>query len=184
MMWHERSLHDFPEELRPLISSLKRFSTTLSADLMEVLFRLNLTIPQIRAIHAIRKEGRISGRQLARELGVSPGAVVQVCDRLQEQGYLERIPDKEDRRVTWFQLTSSTQNVFEEMLALRRSRLLPALQQLSEADRENLIRMLNEMSTVLESERDRDPSAAAAIERMTSRSPGEESLETEPARPS
>jgi DNA-binding MarR family transcriptional regulator len=181
MMWQDRSLLDFPVELQPLISSLKRFSTTLSADLMEILFRLNLTIPQIRVMHAIRKEGRMSGRQLARELGVSPGAVVQVCDRLQEQGYLERIPDKEDRRVTWFQLTSSTHNLFEEMLALRRSRLLPALQQLSEGDREDLIRMLDEMSRVLESERDRDPNAAAAIERMASRNPGEGSLETEPA---
>ena len=166
MMWHERSLQDFPEELHPLISSLKRFSTTLSADLMEILFRLNLTVPQIRMLHAIRKQGRMRGSQLARELGVSPGAVVQVCDRLQEQGYLERVPDTEDRRVTWFQLTGTTQNLFEEMLALRRSRLLPALQQLSEADRENLIRMLNAMSAVLESERDRDP-ADAAIERLT-----------------
>jgi DNA-binding MarR family transcriptional regulator len=181
MMWQEKSLTDFPEELRPLISSLKHFTTTLTADLMEVLFRLNLTVPQIRVLHAIRKEGRKSGRQLARELGVSPGAVVQVCDRLQEQGYLERVPDKDDRRVTWFQLTSSTQNLFEEMLALRRSRLLPALQRLSEADRENLIRMLNSMSAVLESERDRDPNAAAAIERLTSREPGDGSLEPEPA---
>ena len=66
MMWHERSLQDFPEELHPLISSLKRFSTTLSADLMEVLFRLNLTVPQIRMLHAIRKQGRMRGSQLAR----------------------------------------------------------------------------------------------------------------------
>lgn len=182
-MWHEKSLPDFPEELQPLISSLKRFSTTLSADLMEILFRLNLTVPQIRMLHAIRKQGRMSGSQLARELGVSPGAVVQVCDRLQEQGYLERVPDTEDRRVTWFRLTRSTQNLFEEMLALRRSRLLPALQQLSEAERENLIRMLDAMSAVLESERDKDPNAAAVVERLTSREPGKGSLEAEPAQP-
>src|SRR2546428_5464171 len=162
MMWHERSLQDFPEELHPLISSLKRFSTTLSADLMEILFRLNLTVPQIRMLHAIRKQGRMRGSQLARELGVSPGAVVQVCDRLQEQGYLERVPDTEDRRVTWFQLTSPTQNLFEEMLALRRSRLLPALQQLSAADPENLIRILNAISAVPDSDRHPQPPAAAS----------------------
>jgi DNA-binding MarR family transcriptional regulator len=153
-----------PEELLPLVSSLKRFATAVSADLMEVLFRLNLTLPQIRVLHAIRKESRMSGRQLARELRVSPAAVVQVCDRLEEQGFLERVPDLQDRRVTWFQLASSTQNLFEQMLALRRSRLVPALMGLSQADRENLVRMLNEMATVLESERESNPSSPSLLE--------------------
>jgi DNA-binding MarR family transcriptional regulator len=157
----------FPEELRSLVSALKRFTTTLSADFMEILFRLNLTIPQIRVLHAIRKEGRMSGRQLANELRVSPGAIVQVCDRLQEQGYVERVPDTQDRRVTWFQLASPTQDLFEEMLALRRARVVPALSRLSPQDRENLIRMLDEMATVLESERERDPKATV-IDRVTS----------------
>ena len=172
-MWHDQALGDYPEELKPLISSLKRFASTLSADVMEILFRLNLTVPQIRVMHAIRKEGRMSGRQLARELQVSPGAVVQVCDRLQEQGYLERVPDTEDRRVTWFRLTASTQNLFEEMLELRRSRMLPALQRLSAHDRKDLIRMLDGMSAVLEATRDSDPQSRAVLERVTGTRPAE-----------
>src|SRR2546430_3669739 len=94
---------DFPEALAPAAASLKRLVSVLSADLMEVFSRLNVTIPQLRVLHVIRKQERISGRQLARELNVSPGAVVQLCDRLQEQGYVERVPDTDDRRVTWFQ---------------------------------------------------------------------------------
>jgi DNA-binding MarR family transcriptional regulator len=166
----------YPEELRPLVSALKRFATTLSADLTEILFRLNLTMPQIRVLHTIRKEGRMSGRRLAQELGVSPGAIVQVCDRLQEQGYVERVPDTHDRRVTWFQLASSTQDLFEEMLALRRARVVPALSSLSPEDRETLIRILNEMAAALDSERETGPKKPSVIDRMT----GGRSLETEP----
>src|ERR1700716_275525 len=134
----------YPEELRPLVSALKRFGTTLSADLIEILFRLNLTMPQIRVLHTIRKEVRISGRRLAQELGVSPGAIVQVCDRLQEQGYVERVPDTHDRRVTWFQLASSTQDLFEEMLALRRGSGPPAVRRAAAGGRRKLVRGLTQ----------------------------------------
>jgi DNA-binding MarR family transcriptional regulator len=155
------SAGDFPDALAPAALALKRVVSALSADLMEVFSGLNVTLPQLRVLHLIRKEGRVSGRQLARELNVSPGAVVQLCDRLQEQGYLERVPDTDDRRVTWFQLTETARTLFEEVLAVRRSRLAPALASLSESDVETLTRILGGMADVLESERRRDPKPAA-----------------------
>src|ERR671923_1210960 len=107
MMAEDRFAGEFPPDQAPAVAALKRLVAALSADLMDVFSRLNVTIPQLRVLHIIRKEERVSGRQLARELDVSPGAVVQLCDRLQEQGYVERVPDTGDRRVTWFQLTDS-----------------------------------------------------------------------------
>jgi MarR family 2-MHQ and catechol resistance regulon transcriptional repressor len=155
---------DCPEAQVPAALALKRLVSVLSADLMEVFSRLNVTLPQLRVLHIVRKEERVSGRQLARELNVSPGAIVQLCDRLQEQGYVERVPDTEDRRVTWFQLTESARALFEELLAIRRSRLAPALARLSEKDTEILTRILGEMADVLESERRRDPTPAAPLQ--------------------
>jgi DNA-binding MarR family transcriptional regulator len=155
---------DCPEAQAPAALALKRLVSVLSADLMEVFSRLNVTLPQLRVLHIIRKVERVSGRQLARELTVSPGAVVQLCDRLQEQGYVERVPDTEDRRVTWFQLTESARALFDELLAIRRSRLAPALARLSERDMESLTRILGEMADVLESERRRDPTPAATLQ--------------------
>jgi DNA-binding MarR family transcriptional regulator len=155
---------DFPEAQAPAALALKRLVSALSADLMEVFSRLNVTLPQLRVLHIIRREERVSGRQLARELNVSPGAVVQLCDRLQEQGYVERVPDTDDRRVTWFQLTGTARALFEELLAIRRSRLAPALGRLSEKDMETLTRILGEMADVLESERRKDPRPAAPLQ--------------------
>src|SRR5919108_5198046 len=103
----EADLPECQEALQPAVAALKRLVAALSADLMDVFSRLNITIPQLRVLHLIRKEQRVSGRQLARELNVSPGAVVQLCDRLQEQGDVARVPDTGDRRVTWFQLTGA-----------------------------------------------------------------------------
>jgi MarR family 2-MHQ and catechol resistance regulon transcriptional repressor len=155
---------DFPEDLAPAAAALKRLVSALSADFIEVFSRLNVTLPQLRALHVIRKQERISGRQLARELSVSPGAVVQLCDRLQEQGYVERVPDTEDRRVTWFQLTGTARALFDEVLAIRRSRLAPALASLSENDVESLTRILGDVATVLESERRKEAKPADLVE--------------------
>jgi DNA-binding MarR family transcriptional regulator len=153
MMSGEQAASEFPDALAPAAAALKRLVAALSADLMEVFSRLNVTIPQLRVLHLIRAEQRVSGRQLARVLNVSPGAVVQLCDRLQEQGYVERVPDTFDRRVTWFQLTDTARELFDEVLAIRRSRLAPALARLTEGERESLVRMIGEIAEVLEAER-------------------------------
>jgi len=162
----EPDLAECPEALQPAVAALKRLVSALSADLMDVFSRLNITIPQLRVLHLIRKEQRVSGRQLARELNVSPGAVVQLCDRLQEQGYVERVPDTDDRRVTWFQLTESARAMFEEVWQIRRSRLAPALARLSESDVENLVRMVGEVADALEEERRKDTPPMPALEEM------------------
>ncbi|MDQ6743870.1 MAG: MarR family transcriptional regulator [Candidatus Dormibacteraeota bacterium] len=163
MMVEDEPGAEFPGTQAAAAVALKRLVSALSADLMEVFSRLNVTLPQLRVVHIIRKEGRVSGRQLARELKVSPGAVVQLCDRLQEQGYVERVPDTDDRRVTWFQLTEMARALFEELLAIRRSRLAPALARLSERDTESLTRILGEMADVLESERRKDPNPGGSL---------------------
>ena len=148
---------EFPPELAPAAAAVKRLLSALGSHMTEAFSHLNLTLPQFRVLHAIRKEGRVSGRQLARELKVSPGAVVQLCDRLQEQGYVERVPDQEDRRVTWFRLTPPAQALFEEMLAVRRSRLGHALAGLSQQDRDDLSRILVTLTERIESESQTEP---------------------------
>jgi DNA-binding MarR family transcriptional regulator len=137
-------------ELEPLVGSLKRFLGALSAGTMAVTLRLDLTMPQLRAFHTIGRLGQVSGRQLARELGVSPAAVVPLCDRLEAQGYIRRIADTADRRITWLQLSSAGSGLFEEMASVRRSRIGPAMARLSSADRKTLTRLLDELVTGLE----------------------------------
>jgi DNA-binding MarR family transcriptional regulator len=166
MSREEHGPADCPEGLAPAAAALKRLVSILSSDLMDVFSRLNVTIPQLRVLHLIRKGQRVSGRQLARELNVSPGAVVQLCDRLQEQGYVERVPDTGDRRVTWFQLTDSARTLFEEVWAVRRSRLAPALASLGGADAESLVRIINQVADALEAERRKDVPPPSGLEEM------------------
>jgi len=91
----------------------------------------------------------VSGRQLAKELGITPAAVVPLCDRLEEQGYIQRARDSSDRRIWWSQLTPRGQDIFERVTAVPRGRIGPALSSLSEDDRRNLARILNTLADAL-----------------------------------
>jgi DNA-binding MarR family transcriptional regulator len=80
---------------------------------------------------------------------VSPAAVVPVCDRLEKEGYIQRIADTADRRITWVQLTAAGASFFDEMAFVHRSRLEPALATLSVADRNTLSRLLDRLAAGL-----------------------------------
>jgi DNA-binding MarR family transcriptional regulator len=132
-----------PDGADAMFDALRRFQASMVGETMEFWLQIRLTPPQMGALHLIRLHGRLSGRQLAKALSVSPGAVVALCDRLQERGLVERVPDDVDRRVTWFQLTPAGEHIFTRLQELGSRVVSPALRALSAEDRAHLIRILN-----------------------------------------
>ena len=49
---------EFPPELAPAAAALKRLVSALGTHMPEAFSHLNLTLPQFRVLHLIRKEGR------------------------------------------------------------------------------------------------------------------------------
>ncbi|HZQ49947.1 MAG TPA: MarR family transcriptional regulator [Candidatus Dormibacteraeota bacterium] len=143
--------------LEPLMQAFRRFRSQAFGGAMNLEFfvRNNLTIAQLRAMFAIGQTGRLSGRQLARELHISPAAVVPLCDRLERDGYVSRVPDTVDRRITWFELTDAGKKALEEVSWASPSRMMRALAHLEMHDREALIRILDKLADELESSDER-----------------------------
>jgi len=111
---------------------------------------VDLTMPQFRTLVVIRRWGRQSGRELARRLGVTPGTLVPMVDRLEELGYLRRVPDLADRRTTWLELTPKADRVFERLWSMGAARLAAAVARLVPKDRAELRRLLNRVAEHLE----------------------------------
>ncbi|MCX2947074.1 MarR family winged helix-turn-helix transcriptional regulator [Lentzea sp. NEAU-D7] len=59
---------------------------------------LGVTAVDQRALAVIMGAGSVSAGELAREIGLTPGAVTGVVDRLVRAGLARREPDLEDRR--------------------------------------------------------------------------------------
>jgi DNA-binding MarR family transcriptional regulator len=138
--------------LEPLMAAFRRFRSQAFGGSMNLEFfvRNNITIAQLRAMHAIGQADRLSGRQLAHELHISPAAVVPLCDRLERDGYVTRVPDTVDRRVTWFELTDGGKKALEEVSWASPSRMMRALARLELHDREALIRILEKLADELQ----------------------------------
>ncbi|MCX6020219.1 MAG: MarR family transcriptional regulator [Chloroflexi bacterium] len=136
-------------ELQPVVAALDRFVASVMAQTMTTLLELNITFPQLRTLRVIERRGRTSGRQLAHVLQISPASVVPLCDRLEEQGYVERVRDTDDRRIWWLQLTPAGAGVLENRAAPIRSRSHPVLTALSPHDRENLAHIFDSLAAAI-----------------------------------
>jgi DNA-binding MarR family transcriptional regulator len=60
--------------------------------------RLGLNRTDLHAINIIENSGGLTAGELAKEAGLTTGAVTGVIDRLERAGYARRVSDPEDRR--------------------------------------------------------------------------------------
>jgi DNA-binding MarR family transcriptional regulator len=60
--------------------------------------RRGLTATENKALDLLTRRGPVTSGELARGLGLTPGAVTGLVDRLARAGYARRVPDPTDRR--------------------------------------------------------------------------------------
>ncbi len=113
---------------------------------------VELTMAQFRALVTIRRWGRQTGRSLAGRLHVTPGTLVPLVDRLEELGYVRRVPDLVDRRLTWLELTPKAERLFQRLWSRGAGRIAVVIAQLMPKDRAELRRLLNQVADRLEAQ--------------------------------
>jgi DNA-binding MarR family transcriptional regulator len=111
---------------------------------------IDLTMAQFRALTALHRWGRMTGRELARRLRVTPGTLVPMMDRLEALDYVRRVPDLDDRRLTWLELTTKGDRLFYRLWRVGTARTVAAVARLSPSDRAALARLLNLLADDME----------------------------------
>ena len=111
---------------------------------------LEITTAQLRVLGQLSHHGRMTGRDLAARLGVTPGTVIPLIDRLEERGYLRRVPDQADRRLTWLELTPAGQEFFRGLWLPAGQIVMQAIAQFTPEDRQTLERLLGQIADHLE----------------------------------
>ncbi|HET9781885.1 MAG TPA: MarR family transcriptional regulator [Candidatus Dormibacteraeota bacterium] len=138
------------DELRAIMRAWGRQQLAFSDETMRFFMDVDLTMPQFRALVMLRRWGPQTGRELARRLHVTPGTLVPLVDRLEEQGYLRRVPDQEDRRLTWLELTPKSDRLFRRLWGMGAARIATAIGRLVPRDRSELKRLLTRVAEHLE----------------------------------
>ncbi len=67
--------------------------------------RLGLNRTDLHAINILENSGGLTAGQLAREAGLTTGAVTGVIDRLERAGFARRVADPDDRRRVMLEAT-------------------------------------------------------------------------------
>lgn len=84
---------------------------------------------QNRAIHLIKREGKITASQLGRKLNMEKGSLTTLIDSLEEMQYVFREPHATDRRKVLLALTPQGEEYFDKMTTSHHKYLAEILRQ-------------------------------------------------------
>ena len=96
--------------------------------------KLIVPLAQLKSLFLINIKGCINVRELALEMGVTPGNVTSIVDRLVGQGLVERSESPEDRRIVLLQLTDKGRKTITEIHETQHSDMKRFLERMSAED--------------------------------------------------
>jgi|SRR5210317_2153215 DNA-binding MarR family transcriptional regulator len=114
----------------------------------EALAPLELELFEYDVLSALRRQGHPFGLPatgLAKETGLSSGAMTNRIDKLEERGLVSRNPDASDRRAVIVALTPDGKRAIDEAIQLRLDAADESLQGLSSKEIGNLASLLRKI---------------------------------------
>ncbi len=120
----------------------KRASAVFSAELED----LHLTPAQYFAMVRLFEVGRLSQNHLGRMTAMDPATIQGVIQRLQSRGFIERLPDRSDRRRLVLRLTQSGLSAVQGLQASVTKANDAILAPLAPAERETFLRFLKRLA--------------------------------------
>ncbi len=91
-----------------------------------------LTVLQLRLVHLLFANDRVSVGQLANELHTAPASVTGLTDRLVTRDFVEREHDPDDHRVVRLKLTTSGRRMMEELQTMAAGYLRQVFEQMDD----------------------------------------------------
>lgn len=136
------------DALRQLDDVMARLQRTMHVHSLTK--QLGLTKTQLYILWYLAADGQAKASELARVVGLSPGAVTQVCDELVRMNLIARLRSESDRRVVYISLTEDGKVMLERVRALRSAGLKRIMSRLGANDVRELIRILNRVVDAFE----------------------------------
>jgi DNA-binding MarR family transcriptional regulator len=115
---------------------------------------LGLTRAQWQTIAAIRRNEGATQREVAQKLEVGSVTVGRIVERLEQAGWIERRPDKTDRRAYRLYMSPKATPMLERLTALGADEEGKALAGISEEERATLATLLDRIIANLENRQD------------------------------
>jgi len=144
--WERERPGDDVSSIR-VVTPIWRLAAALERGRARALAGFGLDHSRLDVLGALRRAGtpyRLSAGELTRRCRVTPGATTQRVQRLEDDGYVERVRDPHDRRTVYVALTSGGSAKLDEVFAAVMAADEAALAPLSSRDRASLARILGD----------------------------------------
>lgn len=104
------------------------------------------TLPQFDVLaHLYKEEQGLTLADLSRKLLVTAGNVTGLIDRMERMGWVKRVPDAADRRVTRVQLTAPGRAAAAKLIPLHASDIEKLFSVLNEREKSQLRQLLDKV---------------------------------------
>jgi DNA-binding MarR family transcriptional regulator len=111
----------------------------LSSSQLELLFTISFAQP-------------VSSKQLANQLRLTPGAVSQLLENLEQQGFVERRTSEEDRRVQYLRVSTEGESLLRSLEKRRRKFMEAVIKDLSDEELEIWLQVQQKMAAYFKAE--------------------------------
>jgi DNA-binding MarR family transcriptional regulator len=116
-----------------------------------------LTMPQLRCLQAITKDGTALTTQLARQMHVAVPTMTSMIDGLSDRGLVGRHPDPADRRQVRIVMTDEGRAVLERYQTIMHERLRTLLSHLTATQKKRLLVAMHDMAAMLDADAQSGP---------------------------
>lgn len=134
---------------RDTLSQLFLVTTLVSADMQRGLVERGLTQTRAQVLWVLGEAERLTQRELAAELKVTPRNVTTLIDALEETGFVRRTPHPTDRRAAVIVLTPKGQKSVARLQSEMTEFAELLFGDLSESDLKTFRRILHDVGTKL-----------------------------------
>ncbi|MDD5565490.1 MAG: MarR family transcriptional regulator [Candidatus Omnitrophica bacterium] len=108
-----------------------------------------ITLPQFLVLEFLFLNGESKMKDLAHAMHVSTAGMTGIVDRIVRDGYVVRVFDPEDRRIIKIKLTPQGTGLVKRINAQRRKMVMDLFSKISEAERENYLRIVTKIKDEL-----------------------------------
>lgn len=144
------------ELLQAIFSTLDAQHRLLHSLSSQRFMKFGLAPSQLKILTALAYNSECNPKDLAEQMYLTPGAVSQLTEPLEQSKLISRKQDKNDRRKVYLKLTGAGKSKLASINRTKRKFLTSALESLNDDELANFAQILNKMFENFKTEQQKD----------------------------
>lgn len=135
-----------------ILKNLRKIIRAVDLDSKKLSSQSNLTSPQILTLEVVAAKKSMTLAEIANAVHLSSSTMVGIIDRLEAKGLVKRERSKKDRRQVFIEITAEGKKVIKKAPTPLQDVLVSSLQELSESQQKNIVKVLEQLVWMLDAE--------------------------------